>query len=207
MDERAGPIASSPLPGDSAFRPRMLRRLAVVLFVAGVVVLFAGGGYDSLRAPAGVRGWITGGGGGPAAALVLSMWIIQPFGVPGAVWMIPAGLVWPWPTAVALCWVGNMGSSTIAFAFARWVGRGWVAARIPPRIRSLDRWLEGRNFTAVAAIRLVTGQLPPADWLLGLSGVRWGPFLAGTAIGILPQMLAFVIVGAGLVGWLMEVVS
>jgi uncharacterized membrane protein YdjX (TVP38/TMEM64 family) len=180
-----------------------LRLVAVVAVVGVAVLVFATGLDDALRGEEFhdflASPW------GPAV-YVLSMWVIQPVGLPGFVWMVPAGLVWSWPVAVGLSWIGNMGASAIAFAWARFVARDWVAGRIPPRVRAFDDRLARGGTTPVIALRLVTGQLPPADWLLGASAVRWQPFLVGTAIGIIPGIVFFVVAGSSLFAYLADLV-
>jgi uncharacterized membrane protein YdjX (TVP38/TMEM64 family) len=99
-----------------------------------------------------------------------------------------------------------VGASAIAFAWARFVARDWVAGRIPPRVRAFDDRLARGGTTPVIALRLLTGQLPPADWLLGASGVRWQPFLVGTAIGIIPGIVFFVVAGSSLFAYLADLV-
>ena len=51
-------------------------------------------------------------------------------------------------------------------------------------------------------LRLLTGQLPPADWLLGVSTVQVGPFVFGTAIGIIPGIVVITAVGGNLYSWI-----
>lgn len=132
------------------------------------------------------------------------MWIIQPFGLPGVFFMLPAAVVWPAPVAVALSWVGNMAASTTAFLFARWVGRDWVSARIPPRIAHWDERLARGGVWPVILLRVVTGQLPPADWFLGVSKVSFRTFFVGTAIGIIPGIIVAVVVGGSALTWALE---
>jgi uncharacterized membrane protein YdjX (TVP38/TMEM64 family) len=132
------------------------------------------------------------------------MAIFQPLGLPGVVFMVPAGLVWPVPLAVALSWLGTMIASTIAFGFARWIGRDWAQQHIPPRLAKWNDRFDGDRIWPVFLLRVVTGMLPPADWLLGVSKVRWRPFLIGTALGIIPGILLNVTVGANLFSWLIQ---
>ena len=135
---------------------------------------------------------------------VIVMWVTQPFGVPGFVYMAPAGIIWPFPLAVALSWIGNMGSSYLGFSFARWVARDWVTARIPPRMHAFDARLNDGGVTPIIVLRLVFGQLPPADWLLGVTRVGSGNFLLGTGIGIIPGAVIAVVAGGGLIRLLVE---
>jgi len=135
---------------------------------------------------------------------VLAMWVLQPAGVPGLVFMVPAAVVWPLPTAMALSWVGNMGASTIAFAMARWMVRDWARNHLPSRLRGWDERLADGGLAEVTLLRVVTGQLTPADWLLGISTVRVGVFLVGTAIGIIPGIVLATTVGGGLGGFFLD---
>jgi uncharacterized membrane protein YdjX (TVP38/TMEM64 family) len=173
-------------------------RLAAAVAVAvAALATTAAVGVDADR----IQGWLTESGPWGPAAFVLSMWLLQPVGIPGVVWMIPAGVIWSWPVAAALSWVGNMGASSLGFGFARWAGRAWVAERLPPRLRAVDSRLGERGVGPVVALRVVTGQLAPAEWVLGVSSLRWRTFLVGTAIGIVPGILMAVVAGGGLVQW------
>jgi uncharacterized membrane protein YdjX (TVP38/TMEM64 family) len=118
--------------------------------------------------------------------------------------MVPAGIVWPYPLAIALSWIGNMGASYLAFAFARWFGRDWVQLRIPKRMYPYNDRLATGGVWPVVLLRLVFGQLAPADWLLGVSKVTTRNFLIGTGIGIIPGIALFVIAGGGMFEYLRD---
>ena len=184
--------------------PGRRRLLVLAVVVAAAAVIALSGGHRLLSDPARVRATLRASGLLAPALYVLSMWVLQPLGPPGFFWMIPASYVWPWPEAFLLSWVGNLGASSVAFAGVRWLGRDWVAARIPTWLARVDHRLAASGIGGVLALRLITGQLPAADWLLGLSEVRWRDFLVGTALGIVPMTLLFVLVGRGLVAWLVE---
>jgi uncharacterized membrane protein YdjX (TVP38/TMEM64 family) len=173
-------------------------RLAAFLAVALLAVVLYFWGGDGLRDPDRIEAFLTESGLVGPVVFVLVMWLVQPFGVPGLVFMVPAAIVWPWPVAFGLSWIGNMGASLIAFAFARWVGRDWVQQRIPAGVVRWNERLAVSGVRSVAALRVVTGQLPPADWFLGVSHVSLRAFLIGTAIGIIPGILVAVLVGGSL---------
>ena len=177
----------------------MNRRILAVVAAASLAASFVLlGGYRWITADGNVESLLTETGIVGPIVFVLIMWCTQPLGVPGFVYMIPAGIVWPLPVAVALSWIGNMGASYLAFVFARWTGRDWVRSRIPSRMHRYDDRLENDGLRPVILLRLVFGQLPPADWLLGVSKVSTRHFVIGTAIGIIPGVLLFVIAGGGL---------
>ena len=130
--------------------------------------------------------------------LVLAFALLEPFGVPGALFAIPASWVWPFPLAFALSWLGAVGAGVVGFVFARSIARDFVERKIPARFRRFDERLETRGFVTVVIVRLVFFLAPPAHWVLGVSRVRFTPFVLGTAVGFLPGMAALVLFGEGL---------
>ncbi len=179
--------------------------LAALAVVGAAAVFFAAGGYTWIRGDGNVEELLTETGiVGPLIFLAV-MWLTQPLGVPGFVYMAPAGIVWPTPMAIALAWIGNMGASYIAFSFARWFARDWVSERIPARMGAYYDRLETGGLWPVVLLRLVFGQLPPADWMLGVTRVSTRTFLIGTGIGIIPGVVIFVIAGGGILEALSDV--
>lgn len=176
------------------------RRLMALGALAAIIVsFFVLGGYGWATGDGNVERLLTETGVIGPVVFVLIMWFTQPFGVPGFVFMAPAGIVWPYPLAIALAWIGNMGASYIAFSFARWTARDWVTVRIPARMHRYDDRLEAGGVWPIVLLRLVFGQLPPADWLLGVTKVSTRNFLIGTGIGIIPGVVLFVIAGGGII--------
>lgn len=174
--------------------------LVVAAIAAVATAFFVLGGFGWLTGDGNVERFLTDNGIWGPVIFVLVMWCTQPLGIPGLVYMVPAGIVWPLPMALALSWIGNMGASYIAFVFARWVARDWVSTRIPDRLRKYDERLEHGGIPPIVMLRLVFGQLPPADWLLGVSRVTNRNFVIGTGIGIIPGVVLLVVAGGGLVG-------
>ncbi len=180
-------------------------RIAALIALALVAIAFVAlGGLSWIVEDGNVQGLLTDTGAVGPIIFVVVMWVTQPFGVPGFVYMAPAGMVWPFPLAIALSWIGNMGSSYLGFAFARWVARDWVKARIPPRMHGFDARLAEGGLTPIVGLRLVFGQLPPADWLLGVTRVGTPTFLLGTGIGIIPGAVVAVVAGGGLIRFLLN---
>ena len=50
-------------------------------------------------------------------------------------------------------------------------------------------------------LRLIAGYAPAADWVLGMSKVRWREFFIGTVLGLGPITLLLAIFGDDTVRW------
>jgi uncharacterized membrane protein YdjX (TVP38/TMEM64 family) len=181
-------FTESPLPATGRRVPVWLRwtlaaLLALALGVAwenGTLRDFADG--DRLRALLATMG--------PWAYLlfVVTFAVIHPFGVPALLWVLTAAVLWPFWIAFSLSLAGAALGGSVAFLFARYLAREWVAARLPLRLRRYDERLEAHGLTAVIVIRLVLRVNPATPLMLGLSRVRYDKFLLGTVVGLVPSI-------------------
>jgi len=90
----------------------------------------------------------------------------------------------------------------LSFGWARLVGRGWaerrLAGRLGRRLRPLRDALAANPFGATVALRLLpVGNNLALNLLAGMAGIAALPFLAGSALGYLPQTLVFALLGKG----------
>lgn len=87
---------------------------------------------------------------------------------------------------------------TLDFALGRrWI-RHWLHNKYPARLLQLDGLLSESPFLKALALRLFpSGSNLLTSLLAGASSVSAGAFLAGTALGYLPQMFLFGFLGAG----------
>ena len=133
---------------------------------------------------------------------VLAFACLEPFGVPGAVFVVPASLAWPTGLAVSLSVLGATGGGVLSFLLARGVLGGLVEQLLPVRVRRFTATAREHPLRTVLAVRLLFFLAAPAHWALGLSGVRLGPFLIGSLIGFIPGMWAFVVFGRATIEFL-----
>lgn len=110
--------------------------------------------------------------------------------------------MWAPQWAAALSWLGVMLAGCVAFGVARWMGRGWVQARLPARLRQWDDRLAAHGFRTVLVMRLLFFTFGPMQLMLGVSQVRFGAFLLGSAIGLAPVVVVESFVGGNLARWL-----
>jgi uncharacterized membrane protein YdjX (TVP38/TMEM64 family) len=134
---------------------------------------------------------------GPVGALVfvLAFATLQPWGLPGSLFVVPAALVWsPW-VAFALSWTGANLASGVGFLFARWAGREWARGRLGPWLEAYDRRLVAHGFGTVVALRMLFVSAPPTSWLLGVSGIPLGTFVVASGVGFVPGIALITLIG------------
>jgi uncharacterized membrane protein YdjX (TVP38/TMEM64 family) len=116
--------------------------------------------------------------------------MLQPFGVPGTVFVMAAPLIWPWPVAFALSMAGTMAASVVGFSFARFVARAWLERKIPARFRKYDEALAKRAFATVVVLRFIFWMPQLLHTFLGLSKVGFWTHFWGSLVGYaLPLLL------------------
>jgi uncharacterized membrane protein YdjX (TVP38/TMEM64 family) len=124
------------------------------------------------------------------AAFIGAYTLLQPFGVPGTVFVMAAPLIWPWPVAFALSMVGTMCASVVGFSFARFVARDWLARRIPERFKKYETALAERGFMTVLILRFIFWMPPLLHAFFGVSRVRFWTHFWGSLLGyLLPLFL------------------
>lgn len=91
----------------------------------------------------------------------------------------------------------------LSYFWARLVGRAWaerrLAGRFGTKLRRLRDVLAESPFGATLALRLLPiGNNLALNLLAGLAGIAAAPFLAGSALGYLPQTVVFALLGKGI---------
>ncbi|AKT43752.1 uncharacterized protein CMC5_079880 [Chondromyces crocatus] len=120
---------------------------------------------------------------------ILAYTVLQPFGVPGTIFIVAAPLIWPWPTAFTLSMIGTMAASVVGFSFARFVAKDWVSARIPDRFRKYDASLERSAFQTVVVLRLILWMPQALHAFFGVSKVGFWTHFWGSFVGYVPPLL------------------
>jgi uncharacterized membrane protein YdjX (TVP38/TMEM64 family) len=168
---------------------RLARLAAVVLVIGGIAAAYQAGAFDQVSDPKSLVQSVAALGAWGHVGFVVTYAILQPFGVPGTVFIVAAPLIWPWPTAFALSMIGTMIASVIGFSFARFIGRDWVAARIPARLRAYDESLERRGFQTTFLLRLIFWMPQWLHAFLGVSKVGFWTHFWASLLGYVPPLL------------------
>ena len=162
-------------------------------FRAGVLAVLGGIGVVvvatvDLPAVDSVRDWFDRNGPGAPVLLALGIGIALLGPVPRTALSVLAGLVAGFWAGLAISLAGGMLGGVGAFVLGRKLGRPAVATLAGPRIAAADRFLDARGFGAVLALRLFpAAPFTVVSYGAGLSAVRPGPYLAATALGLVPS--------------------
>lgn len=180
--------------GEAAAPIGLAPRLALVgLVVLVLVVAQQLGVFQALGAPAALAARLVALGAWGWLAFVLAYALLQPFGVPGTVFVFAAPLIWPWHIAFGLSLTGTMAASVVGFSFARFVARGWIAKRVPLRFAKYEQRLAERGFATVALLRFVFWMPPLLHAFFGVSRVGFWTHFWGSLVGyVVPLFLVSV---------------
>ncbi|MCX4744666.1 TVP38/TMEM64 family protein [Kitasatospora sp. NBC_01287] len=173
------------LPHARWARPALL---ALILAAAAGSVLF----WDPRQLAASVPGaWRA-----PAFVLFFALGTLA--FLPKPALSVAAGLLFGARWGVPVAVLGTTAGALLAFALGRGLGQRALRPLLRGRaLLALDRGLTEHGFRTVLLMRLVPG-VPFQAVNLGaaVSGVRLRPYLAGTALGVLPGTAAYVVAGA-----------
>jgi uncharacterized membrane protein YdjX (TVP38/TMEM64 family) len=169
---------------------RKAKIAAVLGVIAALVLAQRLGVLEHFADPARLRLTLLDLGPRGYVAFVVAYALLQPFGVPGTVFIIAAPLIWPWPVAFALSMTGTMAASVVGFSFARFVARDWVSTMIPERFRKYEDALARRELSTVFLLRLVLWMPPLLHAFFGVSRVRFSSHFWGSLAGyVIPLFL------------------
>jgi len=193
-DERSAPVGAS----------TRSKLFAVAGVAAFLIVAQRFGLFEAFRDPAAVKAVLLGLGPWGYLAFVAAYAALQPFGVPGTVFVFAAPLIWPWHIAFALSMTGTMAASVVGFSFARFVARDWVARRIPARFKKYDQSLADDAFGTVVLLRFIFWMPQVLHAFLGISKVRFWTHFWGSFVGYFIPLLVVSYLGEKMVDYLKD---
>ncbi len=126
-------------------------------------------------------------------------WGLTSVGLPRQLVAFLGGYAFGFVLGTGLSLVATVMGCVTAFTFARLVGRDFIASRISGRIKRVENFLSGNPFPMTLLIRfLPLGSNFLTNLAAGVSSVRALSFFSGSALGYIPQMIVFALVGSGI---------
>ncbi len=180
---------------------RWRKAALVVAVVALVAIAWRAGVFRAAEDPQKLAQRLVDLGPWGYVAFIVAYAALQPFGLPGTVFVFAAPLIWPWPTAFALSMTGTMAATSVGFAFSRFVARDFVAPRVPARFRKYDEALERRAFATVFTLRFIFWMPPLLHAFFGVSKVRFSTHFWASLLGYLAPLFVISFFGQRVVDW------
>lgn len=183
----------APIPSRQPSASRLSQLLALAALGAVTLVGFAAP-FLPHQVTVGLGPWLAAvrtSAWGPAAA-ILGFAVLATAGVPQIVLITALVAAFgPW-AGLLYSWTGKLLACSTGFAVGRRFGADLLARHGAERVQQVSRMLARRGFAASALIRMVP-TIPSVliNIAAGATPMRFGEFLAGTALGSVPKMALF----------------
>jgi uncharacterized membrane protein YdjX (TVP38/TMEM64 family) len=172
-----------------------VRRVALALLVFAVIAAaWALGVHEQLK-PAHVKELVSGAGLWGPVVFIGVFTVAEILHFPCFVLVIAAAGIWHWSIAIPTAYAGAVTASLAIFWIARRTLSDVVRDYLPERLLRFEHRLESHGLRTVILLRLLFSFAPAVHWLLGASEVRFRDYLLGTAVGLLPWIVAYVVFG------------
>ena len=118
--------------------------------------------------------------------------------IPGWFFMVAGGYLFGAVMGGLLSFIANLIGSVAAFYLAKTYARQWIKSRLDhsSKFHGFDRVVSRSGFQTVMFARLALLPNNLINYACGITGMRLRDFVLGTCIGILPILIANVLIGA-----------
>lgn len=114
--------------------------------------------------------------------------------IPGFIFMILGAIVFGRRHAILFSFIAITAGTTLTFFTARFFLRDTVSQMQIRGVKGLNEKVVRRGFVTVLLLRLIFFLLPPLNWMLGVTKVKYRDYLFGTILGVTPGVLIFALV-------------
>ncbi len=150
--------------------------------------------------PHDIRDWIISFGWWAPLVFIIILTLRPLVLFPTSIFSIAAGLAFGPFYGIAVILIGALGGATVAYAAARFLGMKWWK-NPSSRMIGIRKKMSDNGFLYILLLRLVPFlNFDLVSYLAGAGNVRYLPYMAATAIGIIPGTIGFVFFGSGLSG-------
>lgn len=180
--------------------PRVLfRGLILITTLAGAVILLKTTHLGTSLDKSWIDTTIRGNGFNGELIFLGVVTVFTGLGLPRQVVSFLGGYAFGFTLGSILALGGTVLGCIGAFYYARLMGREFVAAKFPNRVRRVDEFLHDNPFTMTLLIRMLpVGSNLAVNLVAGVSSVKSLPFFSGSALGYIPQTVVFALIGSGI---------
>lgn len=176
----------------------MLRGVVMIATLVMIGFLFQATGLNSALDEGWMEAHIMGRGVAGELLFFAIATFITAVGLPRQVISFLGGYAFGLLMGSALALGATVLGCAIAFYYARILARTPLQKRFSARVRSLDNFLHDNTFSMTLLVRMLpVGSNVATNLAAGVTSIKAGPFIGGSAIGYLPQTLIFALAGSG----------
>lgn len=96
-------------------------------------------------------------------------------------------------------YIGENVSALIAFSISRFLGNKYASRSHIAFVRKLDAAVSRRGFRTLMFLRLIPiAPFDPINYGAGLTSMSYRTFIAGTALGVIPALAVYVLLGSAI---------
>jgi uncharacterized membrane protein YdjX (TVP38/TMEM64 family) len=164
-----------------------------------LVFLWYSRGFWEIR-PHDIRDWIMPFGWGAPVVFIILLTVRPVVLIPTTIFSIAAGLAFGPYIGLLITLAGALGGASVAYGASSLLGvRLWKKSS--PKLTVIRDKMAENGFFYILMLRLVPFlNFDLVSYLAGAAKVRFLPYIAATAIGIIPGTIGFVFFGSGLSG-------
>jgi uncharacterized membrane protein YdjX (TVP38/TMEM64 family) len=172
-------------------------RLKIVVFlivVLSIVLVFFYTDVSEYLSPERLKNYLA--LAGPYAPLIFISAFVAGFflRIPGFIFIILGAFVFERIPAIIYSLIAISVGTSLTFITARFFLRDTVSNIQIKGVKGLSEKITQRGFFTVVLLRLLFFLIPPLNWVLGLTSVKYRDYLLGTILGVAPGVLIFSLV-------------
>ena len=132
------------------------------------------------------------------ALLFIATMCATAVGLPRQFFAFVAGFSFGLPLGLLIASVGALAGAALTFVFAKRFLRRWVQSKFPEQLAMLNRFVRDDAVLKIIVLRLQPlGTNFISNSCAGVSSISPAKFFIASAIGYIPQMLVFALMGSG----------
>lgn len=125
------------------------------------------------------------------------------FLIPVLLLTFATAILFPVPWVCIYAMTGLLGNAIVGYVVGCLLGEGWLKKHFTTGVPKLSRYLKKEGILAFLLLRMIPfAPFGSVNFLCGAYRFRFGPYFAGTVLGMIPGTTAIILFAKSLVTWL-----